>query len=251
MKATFLNTAPMLTAAGPRLLTPPSIRPEVMRAEIAYAFKSAGVSQAGMEAEIFSTVQELALHSTEWNTLYYDEILYNHVRHFKDVHRVHERLWTELDFFRRLYKPTESFNIHPVDNYDFGYEEVIPTVLFESGGIVYGRVDFLSWPEAIILDYIQSATHSTSREQIKAFGSRWFEAFMDRAIESFARLNDMGVRMLLKIKVFKTNDEADFSPLYYLPRMVRDRYFEPKPDKSGELYALSFKKQRVQRILKG
>jgi hypothetical protein len=210
-----------------------------MREDVAGAFSRARVPLGGRMDEILPAVSELTLHSPEWNA-FYDLILCNHAEHLGDARRVLGRLSAELDFFRTLYRPGGRFSIHPVDEHDFGHDEVIPTILFESGGIVYGRADFSSWPEAIVMDYIQSATRSSSREQIEAFGSRWFEAFMDRAVEACAAIRGRGVGLMLRI------GENSF----LLPRMVRDRYFEARPGASLPFLPLAKGKARVKRILR-
>ncbi|MFA4973773.1 MAG: hypothetical protein WC683_14270 [bacterium] len=221
------------------LLTPPKVEPAAMQQEITKACSQAQMVGLNMVPELLPLVQQLGRLSSEWNAPYFDSILYEHIRHYKDPAKVKERLSAEIDFFHALYRPAKRFRIYPVDEHWFDDHSVFPTIIFASGGRVFGCADFVSLPEAMVLEYIQGASFSTSSEQRAMIGRPWFEAFMERAIESHSRLHNLGIRMMLRI------EEG-----HYLPRMVRDRYFERLPA-SGRLHALATNRERVRRSLDG
>lgn len=204
-----------------------------MQQEMAEACPQAQATGLSMVPQLVPLVQQLGRLSSEWNAPYFGSILYEHIMHYGDPIKVKERLSAEIDFFHALYRPAKGFRIYPVDEHWFDDYSVFPTIIFASGGRVFGCADFVSLPEAMVLEYIQGASFSTSKEQRAMIGKPWFEAFMDRTIESYSRLHDLGVRMMLKI------EEG-----YYLPRMVRDRYFERLPA-SGRLHALATNRERV------
>lgn len=210
-----------------------------MEQEVEEAFRYARVPASGRAGDVIRVIEELRVLSTEWNAPYYDHILYSLVNRYQDASSVIDRLAAERDFFSSLYRPAEGFSIHPVDGYAFDYDgAVMPTIIFQSGSRVYGCADFSSHTEALVLDYIQGASGSTSQEQIDAFGGRWFEVFMDRAVEAYALLSAQGVGLMLRL------DDAR----YLLPRMVRDRYFSRRPTKGGPFLPIAMGKQRVKRI---
>jgi len=232
-----LNTGAAAFSRAPQLLTQPPIQPPAMEQEIAKSCHQNVSTGLHMVPKLMPLVQRLGRLSSEWNAPYYDTILYNHIRHYKDPVKVTERLSAEIDFFHALYGPAERFRIYPVDEHRFDEYSFFPTIIFASGEKLFGCADFVSLPEAMVLEYIQGASATTAGEQREMIGKPWFEAFMERAIESYSHLHGLGVRMMLKIEQG-----------HCLPRMVRDRYFERLPA-SGRLHALATGRERVRRLL--
>lgn len=210
--------------------------------EITDTFSYAGVPIDDANRDAVPIVNELRHLSPEWNTCYYDAILCRHADELGEVGLVKNRLAAELDFYKELYsqRPADSYLIHPVDELVLDKCLMdVSAVVFASGGEIYGCADFISWPTALVIDYILGYSETTSAEQRNLFGRTWFEIFMDRTIAAYSHLRDAGVELLLSIEWKHLR----------LPRMVRDRYFSRYSNDSGKYYPLNYNRARVKRIL--
>ncbi len=219
---------------------------EMDEVQILDTLYEAGISEDAVRGNnLIELVNSLVELSVAWSTdgdMVDSGTLYGVAASAEDVGELKARLEAEIQFYQKLYEPDPEnrFHIFLMRALRFTYDDqYFPTIVFtdkRKGG--YGCADFTSRPNELVIDYIQGFTSIPARKQRELFGGPWYEVFMNRVLEAYKPLDELGVQLMLEI----------YHKRHILPRRVRDRYFEKHPCKY-DYHRLSRGKQRVRDVL--